>query len=82
MSSSWDTMAPSWLGDAMRKAMQNEAQRIVAEESDAAQRRVAERLSGMVDNLALSALSHYRIEYRANELIIRVDKRALTPPAG
>ncbi|WP_289145443.1 hypothetical protein [uncultured Sphingobium sp.] len=82
MSSSFHTLPPGWLGDAMRKAMQDEAQRIVTEESDAAQRRVAERLSGMVDNLALSALSHYRIEYRANELIIRVDKRALTPPAG
>ena len=82
MSSSFHTMAPGWLGDAMRKAMQDEAQRIVAEESDAAQRRVAERLSGMVDNLALSALSHYRAEYRGDELVIRVDKRALTPPAG
>ncbi|WP_374553193.1 hypothetical protein [Sphingobium yanoikuyae] len=54
MSSSFHTIAPGWLDDAMRKAMQDEAQRIVAEESDAAQRRVAERLSGMVDNLALS----------------------------
>ena len=67
----------SFLEIALKQAVTQEAQRIVAEEQDAAADRVRQRLADMVDQLALSVLTQYRIERNLNEVVIRVDRKAL-----
>lgn len=75
-------MPLSVLETALLAGVKREATRIVSEEADAAAERVRERIGGMVDQLALSVLSQYRIEQRAGEILIRVDKTELYGKAG
>lgn len=67
------------LGRILQDGIREEAAKIIQEEGDAAAERVRQRLSDMVDQIALRALSHYRIDLRAGELIIKVDRRELEP---
>lgn len=70
-------IAPDALGRLLQQLIREEAERITIEEANAASERVRKRLSGMVDQIALNVFGHYRIELRAGELIIRVDRTEL-----
>jgi len=72
-------IATDLLGEILQQGIRQEADRIVREEGDAAAERVRQRVADLVDSIALRAFSAYRIDLRAGELIIRVDRTALDP---
>ena len=49
-------------------------QAVLEEEIAAANKRVADRVRGEADRIALQILSHYSIEQRGAEVVIRVGK--------
>lgn len=64
--------APDRMADAILREMRAEADRIVAEEANAAQERVKARLREIAPRLAMSIMKHFDLTRDGQNIMIRV----------